>query len=338
MVMMEVNLEVKIKTYKKVYKKVDFNIKINYNFNSKNKSKINFNFTHIYFMRSVLIMKKFTNALLVKNEEGKKARVLMFTVNKGGNGKTSSAVSVAGAILKDTPQAKVLIIDTDNQGNVCTSFNIDPDLMNPSITNVLLGECKAEEAIYEVYREEDRFIHILPCNEEAALIEMEIISNPQKYPNPLYRLKEACGHLVDYYDFIIFDTPPAYSLMVAGVLCFDTGATAEVYVPFHPETYSYRSLMKVYKAVTDFQQLHNPKLKFGGVFGTKVDSRTNLHSIMLQTARQFCMGNKVPMLFTTIPHSIRNANSIAYEGVPSTLSRNKTDLVSAYFELWEEIK
>ena len=285
-------------------------------------------------------MTNYKKGLLVKNENGKKARFMAFSTMKGGNLKTTSAVSIAGAILRENPDAKILLGDFDMQGNVSTSFNMNPDVLETTLTDVLLGYCKAEDAIYEAHKPKEGtgFIHILPSNEEAGLMEMEIISNPEKYPNPLYRFRETCSHLVNYYDFLIIDTPPSYSLSVGMVFCFNASETNEIYIPYHPELYSYRALLKAVQMIKKFQVGHNPTLQIKGVFGTKVDKRTNLHSMMLQTARQFCMGDKIDMLSTIIPHSVKSANAIAFEGVPGTLIENKNEIVTSYLQLWEEIK
>jgi chromosome partitioning protein len=285
-------------------------------------------------------MTNYKKATLVKNQKGSKARFMAFSTMKGGNLKTTSAVSIAGAILRENPDAKILLVDFDMQGNVFTSFNMNPDILDTTLTDVLLGDCKAEDAIYEAYQSKEGtgFINILPSNEDAGLMEMEIISNPKKYQNPLYRFKETCSHLVDYFDYLIIDTPPSYSLSVAMVLCFDASPVNEIYIPYHPELYSYRALLKAVQMIKKFQKTHNPRLEIKSVFPTKVDKRTNLHSVMIQTAIQFCMGEKINFSKVIIPHSIKSANAIAFEGIPGTLLESKNDIVTSYLELWEEIK
>ena len=285
-------------------------------------------------------MTNIKKGLLVKNENGKKARFMVFSTMKGGVLKTSSTVNTVGAILRDNPNAKILVVDFDMQGNVSTSFNMDADSIETTLTNVLLDEAKAEDAIYEMYRpqEGNGFIYVLPSNYDAASVEMEIIGNPEKYPNPMKRFNDTCGHLVDYFDYIVCDTPPSYSLNISMVFNYTSAPEVEIYVPFHPETYSYKALLAVVKSVKIFKEQHNPNLNIKGIFSTKVDKKTNIHALLMRQAREYCNAEKIPMLRTYITQSIRSENSIAYEGVPSTLSTNKNDLVVSYLHLWEEIK
>ena len=287
---------------------------------------------------------------LVRNDAGVTCRTIAFTIAKGGQLKSTSAVNIASAILKDASidEAKICILDIDAQANVFTSFGLDADML-PEYEDLsaamlgytaqdgsnVTGMAAIENTIHELYAESDKkYIHCLTANERCDLLEMTILTNLAIYPDPTILLRDVCRELANYYTHIIIDTPPAYSLLVSNVLMIDD---VEVYVPYEPETYALRSVGKTIRAFDSFAT-RNPSATFGGVFATKVKTQTNIHASIIGTARTFVQASKKPYLKTFIPNTIKIANSVYYEALPPLLSNKKSDQVREYFDLWEEMK
>jgi chromosome partitioning protein len=248
------------------------------------------------------------------------------STNKGGVLKTSLTTNLAGVLSESK---RILIIDTDNQGNVLVSFGKNPDSVEISLYDVLLGDNKAEDAIINVHKN----IDVLPSNDDMSFLEFDVLKDTNKYKQPFNLLSSAVSHLKEQYDVILIDTPPNLGLVQGNALSF----ADEVLIPFQPEGYSMRSLVKILKSISDFKTNINHDLRIKGIVGTLVDSRTTLHSEVLQQCRRFCLENDIKIFDTVIPRSIRFASSVAYDRLPATLTERKNPLVQAYFELAEEV-
>jgi len=254
------------------------------------------------------------------------ANVWAISTNKGGVLKTSITTNLAGLLSKE---GQVLIIDSDNQGNVALTFGRNPDNYETTLYDVMTDNLPPENAIVNVYKN----IDILPSNDDMSFIDIDVWADREKFPNPFNLMKNTLDHLRDRYEYILIDTPPNIGLCTGNVLTF----ADKVIIPFQPETYSQRSLMKMLKAVDKFKP-HNPELSVLGIIGTLVDSRTSLHPEMLSKLRQLCLERNIKCFDTVIPRSVRFASSVAYEGLPTTLTDAKQPLISAYSELLIEIK
>lgn len=256
------------------------------------------------------------------------ARKIAVSTNKGGVLKTSISVNLAGVLSKEGK--RILIIDTDNQGNVLLSFGRNPDDVDRSIYNILVEGLSAKEAIIkDVYKN----IDVLPSNDDMTFFEFDVLTKIKQYPEPFSMLKNKLREVESLYDYIIIDTPPNLGLTQGNVLT----AADEILIPFQPENYSMRSLVKILSAINSFKNDHNQSLRVLGVVATLVDLRTILHSEVIQECRRYCYENNVKMLETVIPRAIRYANSVAYEGLPATLTTKNNQLVQAYIDLRNEI-
>lgn len=256
----------------------------------------------------------------------KEKKMITITTNKGGVLKTSLSTNLAGVYSR---KGKTLIIDTDNQGNVALSFGVNPDELDNTLYDVLLDGLDYHKAIYNV----EKNIDILPSNDDMTFFDFDVLTNIKDYPRPFDLLKNSLRGIENEYDYILIDTPPNLGLVHGNVLCFSN----DVLIPFQPENYSMRSLVKIIKSIFQFKKEQNPKLNILGVVGTLVDTRTNLHTDVLQECRRYCSENNIKMFETVIPRSIRFASSVAYEGKPATLTDKNNELVQSYFELEREI-
>jgi chromosome partitioning protein len=253
-------------------------------------------------------------------------KVWAVSTNKGGVLKTSITTNLAGILAKTN---KVLIVDTETQGNCLVSFGINPDKQETTIYDVLVNKVPAEKAIINVYKN----IDVLGANDDMEGFDFEILMNVKKYPKIFYLLKNALQQLRNKYDYILVDALPYKGLVHGNILTF----ADKVIIPFQPESYSMRSLVKMIKSVEDFKQ-HNPDLSILGVVATLVNQRTTLHSEVLQECRKYCTEQKVKLFDTIIPQSVRFASSVAYNRLPATLTDPNNDIVKNYFELLKEIK
>lgn len=266
--------------------------------------------------------------LLIEESDFKMAKVIAVSTNKGGVLKSSIVTNLAGVLSKKGK--KVLIIDTDNQGNAAISFNQNPDNFELTLYDVLLEGVEPEKVILNIYKN----IDILPSNDDMGFFEFDVVSQLNKFNEPLTLLEKAVNKIKDHYDVIVIDCPPNLGLVLGNVL----KVSDEVVIPFQPEIYSMRSLQKILKQISDFKEKHNPSLEVSGVVGTLVDSRTTLHSQVLQECRKYCFQNDVKMFDTLIPKSVRFANAVAYEKLPATLVDSRANnLINAYYDLYEEV-
>jgi chromosome partitioning protein len=253
--------------------------------------------------------------------------IIAVSTNKGGVLKTSITTNLAGALCK---KHKVLIIDTDNQGNVLISFGVNPDNVELTLYDVLVDGVDPSKAIINVHPN----IDVLPANDDMSFLEFDVLSNREKYPEPFKMLDTAMNSLQSRYSYILIDSPPNLGLVQGNVLSY----AESVLIPFQPEGYSMRSLIKILNAIQSFKEKHNQKLEILGVVATLVDQRTILHSEVLQQCRRYCLENGIRMFETVIPRSVRFAASVAYERKPATLTDAKNPLVQAYFDLLQEVE
>lgn len=256
--------------------------------------------------------------------------IIAVSNNKGGVLKTTTATNLAGVASKHGK--RVLIVDCDNQANVSLSFNLNPDQFENTLYDVLVDEVDPRYVIEHVADN----IDILSSNDSLSMLEFEILTDLKKYPQPFYLLRKMLKDIVNDYDIIFLDSPPNLGLVSGNILSF----ADEVLIPFQPESYSMRSLIKMIEAIDEFKKVHNPRLNILGVVGTLVNNRTNLHTNILQQSRKYCAHKHIKMFDTIIPRSIRFASSVGFEGLPATMVKeNKNnDIVNAYINLYNEIK
>lgn len=256
------------------------------------------------------------------------AEIYSISMNKGGVGKTSLVTNLA-SILAKRYKKKVLVIDTDAQGNSSIAFGKNPYDFEHTIYDVMLNDCDPKKAIHNMRRN----IDLLPANDDMNFLEFDVLPYLNKYTRPYYLLKDGMKGIEENYDYIFIDTPPSLGFVAGNCLTYAN----HVIIPFVPEMYDVKGLIRVVKAIAEFRNDYNPSLNVAGVIGMKVESNTSLHSEMLQEARRYCNQSGIHMFDTVVPKSIAFAKSVAYSRVPAILSSDsKNKLVNSYDDVAKE--
>jgi len=247
------------------------------------------------------------------------ARIIAIANQKGGVGKTTTAVNLAASLARKS--ARVLLIDLDAQGNATTGSGIDKQGLMASVCNVLLEEVLAEDVIMESADGVD----LLPANADLTAVEVELMDAQDREQ----RLARALVPLRPRYDLILIDCPPALSLLTLNAL---TAADA-VLVPMQCEYYALEGLTALLETIEALRAALNPGLEIEGILRTMYDGRNNLSvAVSEELARHF--GEK--LLSTVIPRNVRLAEAPSHG--QSIVGYDRTSRGGlAYLELAEEL-
>jgi chromosome partitioning protein len=220
------------------------------------------------------------------------ARIIAIANQKGGVGKTTTAVNLAAALAR-TPK-RVLLIDLDPQGNATMGSGVDKRELENSITDVLLGEAATGEAIA---RCEDGY-DLLPGNIDLTAAEIRLMDAAGREG----KLKQALDGVRGDYDFVIVDCPPSLSLLTLNAL----NAADSVLVPMQCEYYALEGLSALLDTIEALKGRLNPHLQIEGVLRTMFDVRNNLaNAVSAELTNHF--GDLV--FRTIIPRNVRLAEA-----------------------------
>ncbi|TSD65773.1 ParA family protein [Aeromicrobium piscarium] len=213
---------------------------------------------------------------------------------KGGVAKTTSVASL-GAALAEEGQ-RVLVVDLDPQGSLTFSLGIDPEELDVTVGEVLLGKVPAIEAILET----DDGVDLLPASIALTQAEEQLVTRTGREQ----RLRVALDKVRSDYDWILLDCPPALGVLTVGAL----SAADEVVIPLQAETLSHRGVGQLLDTIYDVRQFINPDLVIRGVLATMYDGRTR-HAQNVRTA--IAETYDLTVLEPPIPKSIRFAEAPA---------------------------
>ena len=247
-------------------------------------------------------------------------KIIAIANQKGGVGKTTTSINLSAALAENGK--KVLVIDSDPQGNTTSGFGIEKNELENSIYELLWGDCSVEECV--IKRENTR-LSILPANVNLAAAEVELIDAPSKE----FILKREIDYIRDKYDYIIIDCPPSLSLLTINAL-----TTADsVLVPIQCEYYALEGLSQLIYTVNLVKSRLNPELDMEGVVFTMYDSRTNLSEDVVQNVRSVL---KQHIFDTIIPRNIRLAEAPS-RGLPINEYDPRSAGAEAYSSLAKEL-
>lgn len=227
------------------------------------------------------------------------AVTIAVTNQKGGVGKTTSAVNVAYYLAK--AGKKVLLVDLDPQGNATSGLGIDKQELEVTMGEVLLQSATIEKAILKT--EHDN-LWLAPTTSHLANVEVELAGGERKFT----RLKAALDAVADTYDIIIIDSPPSLSLLTVNGLI----AAKYVLLPVQAEFYALEGLGQLLETMKLVRKGMNPSLELLGVLPTMMDTRTTLSNQVHDEIKKH-FNDKV--FKTTIPRNIRLAEAPSH-GVP----------------------
>ena len=250
--------------------------------------------------------------------------VIGITNNKGGCGKTSLMTNLIG-VITSAESAKVLQIDLDGQGNAADACGLPEARMTTA--DVLNGKISLSGAKKEV----NPFLDVLQAGDSMSTFEFDILPMLKRYDNPFGILKPHIDQVRTKYDYIFIDTPPSLSLLVGNTFL----ASDHILIPFVPEPDSVKGFKRVVETIGDFNQAGN-KINILSVVPMMVESRTTVHSDILQQARRYCDENNITIWDGVIPRSVYVPKARAYERKPATLGKMRnTEAIKAYYDLWD---
>jgi chromosome partitioning protein len=256
-------------------------------------------------------------------------RILSLANQKGGVGKTTTAINLGTALA--AIGERVLIVDLDPQGNASTGLGIDRRSRNCSTYDVLIGEAPLREAVVPTAVPR---LHIAASTMDLSGLELELGSTPGR----AFRLRDAIAALnigatpgADYsdYTYVLIDCPPSLNLLTVNAMA----ASDAILVPLQCEFFALEGLSQLLQTVEQVRSTLNPNLLIHGIVLTMFDSRNNLSNQVVADVRQF-MGAKV--YNTMIPRNVRISEAPSY-GKPVLVYDLKCVGSDAYLKLATEV-
>ncbi len=248
-------------------------------------------------------------------------RILAISNQKGGVGKTTTAINLGASLASS--ERKTLVIDVDPQANAGSGLGIPVRDLERSVYDLLVGEASFEEV---VQKSELKYLDVLPASRDLAGAEVELVNVERRE----YRLREAVRHLKDRYDFILIDCPPSLSLLTINALV----AADSVLIPLQCEYFALEGISELLNTVQLVQQGLNPELEVEGVVLTMFDPRLSIaHQVAEEARKHF----QTRVFETIIPRNVRLTECPSY-GKPIVLYDLRSKGSEAYLSLARELQ
>ncbi len=248
-------------------------------------------------------------------------KIITITNQKGGVGKTTSAINISASLSQ--AGKKVLLIDIDPQGNATTGLGIMISKNQPTIYEVLLGITDVKDAIIRI--EDFSGMWILPSHIRLVGAQLELL----EHENREFILRNILSKLCNHLDYIFIDCPPSLGILTINALV----AADTVLIPIQCEYYALEGLGQLLVTLRRVQKTLNPNLRIEGVLLTMFDPRLNLSNQVVEQAQSY-FGDRV---FKTIVHrNIRLAEAPSY-GKPALLYDKSSRGAKNYLSVAQEI-
>ncbi|BAD42314.1 ParA family protein [Symbiobacterium thermophilum] len=248
------------------------------------------------------------------------SRVIAIANQKGGVGKTTTAVNLS-ACLADLGK-RVLLIDVDPQGNATSGLGLDRRRLKASVYDVLLDELPLQEAVVNT---RVRGLQVVPATIDLAGAEIELVPRIARES----RLKQALDPVRDQYDFVLMDCPPSLGLLTINALT----AADSILIPIQCEYYALEGLTQLMDTFRLVREALNPNLEVEGVVLTMFDGRTNLSIQVVEEVKRFFKGQVYRSIIT---RNVRLSEAPSH-GLPITLYDPRSKGAEAYMELAREV-
>ena len=248
------------------------------------------------------------------------SRVFAITNQKGGVGKTTTAINLAAALAAN--DFRVLVIDSDPQGNATTGLGVTKDTSRPSLYDVLLADAAAEDAIVAT---EFEGLYLISADKNLVGANLELVDQP----NREFRLRERMAAVREDYRYVLIDCPPALDLLTLNALI----AADSVLVPIQCEFFALEGISELMDTIERIRQGFSHPLAVEGILLTLFDDRNNLTRQVAADLTEF-FGELV--FKTVIPRSIRLAEAPSF-GKPILAYDPRSRGAESYIKLAKEI-